>query len=219
MEIAGRDILHKLLTLPGERVLVVKRQHWCILVRPIFVNFFILFSIVYLLFFLSSTRLFSFAAFLIIVFSVLTTSLSLVTRLIVNWYYHLYVVTNRKIMEICYAPLFFHTVNDVLLDQVRCTEIDVKIRGIINEILDKGDVVITFDRPTHEEEFVFTNLRNPKEIGHILGDAFALINTNSNQILRSTAIWYQKRNNEEKNGNKGFTFIEDLFPNRYVQLN
>jgi len=219
MEEAGRKYLHKLLTLPGERILVAERKHWFTLVSPLSVTFFMVLSFCvasYLLFtmYLSSTVL-----FLTIIVAVLTVSMSLITRFIVDWYFHLYVVTNRKILEVCYVPIFSHKICDVLLDQVRCTEIDIKIGGILNEILDKGDVIVTFDRPTHEEEFIFTNVKNPKEIGHILGDSFPLIGNNPNPSFKPASIWYQdKFNGVQQERAKNFTFMEEIFPKHSVQI-
>ncbi len=89
---------------------------------------------------------------------------SLALRSIIDWYFNVYVVTSRKIIEVSYSPLSSHTINQVLLDQVRCTEIDTKIEGILNDVLDIGNVVITFDRPTHQEEFAFEYVKNPREI-------------------------------------------------------
>lgn len=218
MEIVGRNVLQSLLTLPGEVIVIAKRRHWFTLVAPIFITIFILSGIYFLIFFFSLIFAFSPVAILTIIITILTISLSTITKVIVDWYYHLYVVTNRKILEIYYDPLFSHTISDVLLDQVRCTEIDVRIKGIINEILDKGDIIVTFDRPTHTEEFAFTNLKNPREIGQILGDAFAINSITQAQNLRTIPIWYQNKNNQE-NGKRKFTYFEDYFPNRITQLN
>lgn len=83
---------------------------------------------------------------------------------LIHWYFHLYLVTTKKILEVRYNPLFSELSNSVLLDQLRCTEIDAEIHGFISEILDLGNVAITFDRPTHQEEFVLKNIRSPRKI-------------------------------------------------------
>jgi hypothetical protein len=58
--------------------------------------------------------------------------------------------------------------NDVLLDQVNCTQIDFRRNGFLNEIMDMGDVVLTFDRPTHQEEFVFKDVNRCYKLGVFL---------------------------------------------------
>ncbi|MDP3987876.1 MAG: hypothetical protein Q8P80_01890 [Candidatus Levybacteria bacterium] len=189
------------LSQPGEELLIVKREHWFVVaVSLIFCIFFgLVFSAVSffaLLFYTWHPTLF--------ILSILTTiilTLSLTTKSVIDWYCHLYIVTSRKILEVCYIPLFSHVINGVFLDQVRCTEIDVKTKGILSEFIDMGDVVITFDRPTHQEEFVFYNIKDPRGTGIFLGDS--LHSTEKNVSL---PIWYRER---EKNK---FRFIEQLFP-------
>lgn len=87
----------------------------------------------------------------------------------------MYIVTSHKILELCMVPLGTHSTNGVLLDQVRCTEVDVKINGILNQYLDMGDVGITFDRPTHQEEFTLSDIPNPNQAGALLADELDIL--------------------------------------------
>lgn len=80
----------------------------------------------------------------------------------------MYILTTRKILEISYNPLSSRIVNDVLLDHVNCTEIDLKTNGFFNELIGMGDIVITFDRPTHQEEFVFRDIEECQDLGKYL---------------------------------------------------
>ncbi len=200
--------LNGILTLPGEEVLVAKRQHWLTFVTP-------LFSItsISLLFVFSSFYLFIIAFFSPIVFISSITAIfllasSLATKSIVDWYFHVYVITDRKILEASYVPMFSHSICDVLLDQVRCTEIDVNINGIFNELLNNGDISVSFDRPTHQEEFIIKSIENPKEIGNILGHAFAsVVKENSN------TLWYRLKDK------KNFGMIKEIFPNQSMGVN
>lgn len=197
------------LTLPGEKILIVQRKHIFTLLTAIF--------IACLLGFLSVlSSLFGAFVFLKSPFIAISSSLSLfvvstslIAKITVDWYFHLYVITNRKIVEVYCTPLFSHVINDVLLDQVRCTEIDVKIQGIINEMLNMGSVVFTFDRPTHQEEFALADIKNPREIGIFLGDAF-----NSTIRDSSSPVWYQPKNEDSKT----FKFTEEIFPRGSVGL-
>lgn len=54
------------------------------------------------------------------------------------------------------------------MDKVNCTEIDFYSKGFFHELVDMGDVVITFDRPTHEEEFVLRDIKACDRIGKFL---------------------------------------------------
>src|SRR5581483_8347748 len=139
---------------------------------------------------------------------VLITTL-LGTKIIVDWYAHLYLVTSHKLMEICYAPLFSHTINEVLLNQVRCTEIDVNIGGAVREFLDMGSITITFDRPTHQEEFVLSNISQPNVIGPVLADELEVgpYQLSNPQLNLNSPLWYRSKSKTNK---KEFRFFEDV---------
>ncbi len=158
----------KFITLPGEKLILVQRKYFLTLVLPAI-------TIVLSGFF---SLAFSFTLFLLLsnyptlFLSSLATTLILMmaglSKLGIDWYFNFYIVTSRKILEIKYAPLFSREINKVLLDQVRCTEIDARVDGFINEFLDIGDITMTFDRPTHQEEFVIKDVKDPKEVERYL---------------------------------------------------
>lgn len=128
--------------------------------------------------------------------------------MIIDWYYHIYIVTNKKILEVNYAPLFSHEINEVLLEQVRCTEIDIRAHGILSQLLDTGDVVLTFDRPTHQEELALTYIKNPKELGVLL----------SGYLNISIDAPYSPVLYGQKNDKKLFAFSTQIFPRRSFEL-
>lgn len=198
-----KDGLTCFLTLPEEQLLIARRKHWFLsAVRVASVILFAFFSIfalsfIFRQFFLPFTLLLSIAA------GIIGLALSLITKFIVDWYYHLYIVTTRKILEVCYSPLSSYKINDVLLDQVKCTEIDTKTNGILNELIDMGDITITFDRPTHQEEFIFTDIQDPKGMGIFLGDALI----DSVRQNMPTTVWYRPKKKPSL-----FRFTEEVFP-------
>lgn len=106
----------------------------------------------------------------------------LAIRQLVHWYFHLYIVTTRKITEVSYSPLSSELSNSILLDQLRCTEIDAEMHGVISEMFDIGNVVITFDRPTHQEEFTLKNIRSPRKVANILSLKLYREAQESNQV-------------------------------------
>lgn len=197
------DGLNPFITTSGERLLVATRQHGLILAYSLFITItlgviFLLFASIFL-FLLHSLILFIASSFVIIILI-----LNAVLKNVVDWYFHLYIVTSRKIIDASYAPLFSHALNEVILEQVRCTEIDIQMGGVINEIIDMGDVMITFDRPTHQEEFVLANIKNPKKVGIFLGDVLDIMKRPQTEIN-----WYRA-----KNKSHGFSFIEEIFPSK-----
>lgn len=89
-------------------------------------------------------------------------------RDLIHWSFHLYIATTKQIIEVHYSPLLSEAINSVLLDQIRCTEIDVEMYGLVPELLGIGNVELTFDRPTHKEEFVIRDIRSPRKIANLL---------------------------------------------------
>lgn len=106
----------------------------------------------------------SLSAFFLIMLIASTVSI----RDLIHWSFHLYIATNKQIIEIHYSPLLSEAMNSVLLDQIRCTEIDVAMYGFIPELIGIGNVELTFDRPTHKEEFIIRDIRSPRKIANLL---------------------------------------------------
>lgn len=160
--------IDKFLIFEGEELIFACREHWLPLamrlVRQIFLAIIlstIIFSVIFLV--LQSLAL-SIAAilFMNLIIGIMTL------QDLIHWSFHLYIATNKQIIEVRYSPLFSQAVNSVLLDQIRCTEIDVDMFGIIPELIGIGNVALTFDRPTHKEEFVIRGIRSPRKIASLL---------------------------------------------------
>ncbi len=187
---------------PGERILVLVKQHWFRLAFPLFFTialagiaiftYFIIF-----LYYFSIPKLFVTTLFLTFLF----TS-NVITKIIIDWFFHVYVLTNRKVLEVQYSPLFSHKTNEILLDQVRCTEIDIEMEGMVNEIVNQGSVVLTFDRPTHKEACIFENIQNPKAVGLQITNALEFM-----QRFDSSKAWYK-----DKPESPNYRFTDLLIP-------
>lgn len=191
----------KFITFPDEKLIVAIREHYISLILRILKIFsitalsVILVSIpIFIL--LQNTSLLLFAIFLIFL-----TGTSLSLKELIHWYFHLYIITNRKILEIRYDPLFSETTNSVLLDQIRCTEIDAELYGFVSELLNIGNVEITFDRPTHQEEFVMKSVHSPRKISDYLTSEL-----HRKPDLLSQQLWYKDRHKNK------FQFIERDMP-------
>lgn len=163
------------LSLPDEKILVAKRKHWLTLLLPLsslallgIMGFAVILLLIFFLPFITITPLLMFGLFV----SLVTLTASLAIKFVIAWYFRLYIVTNHKILQISYTPLGLFWSNSILLDQVRCTEIDIQTNGIINQLFNKGNIVITFDRPTHQEEFMLCDIKDPRKTGEYLSDIF-----------------------------------------------
>lgn len=152
----------------NEDLIFATREHWLPLiirlVRTLIVSLFIAVILSSAAILILNDILLSVSVFLLI----LLIGSILSVRELIHWSFHLYVATSKQIIEVHYNPLFSEAINSVLLDQIRCTEIDVEMFGIIPEIIGIGNVTLTFDRPTHKEEFVIKDIRSPRKIANLL---------------------------------------------------
>lgn len=174
------------LTLPGERLIIAKRQHWAVLIMPLLLILCIgsvSFPLSYVVFvqYLQDALLFVAGSFLIV--AVMTT---FIIHRLIDWCFHIYILTDRKILEVSFVPMFSQVINDVFLDQVRTTEIDIKIDNFVNEFLDVGDVVIEFDRPSHDERFTLKDIKSPRRTGILIADALE-------SIMHQIPVWFHPR--------------------------
>jgi len=156
------------LTIDGERLLLVKRKHSFVVLFPIVLTSLVTTLFVIGSFFFFTTLVHSFPLFIVTALLLISIALSLITKNIIDWYFHMYILTTKKILEISYNPLSSRLMNDVLLDHVNCTEIDLRTQGFFGELIGIGDVVVTFDRPTKQEEFVFKDVKEGHSLGRFL---------------------------------------------------
>lgn len=190
--------LSKFMYFQDEKLILAMREHWLPLgVRILKYSF----LTVFISAFAGTTIFYVFHAPLVSLtatFLVFLGGTGVLIRELVHWHFHLYVVTNHKLLEIKYDPLFSEETNSVLLDQIRCTEIDAELHGILSEILNIGNVEITFDRPTHQEIFTLRNIRSPRKVATLLSGELHKNQPKSPQ----ESIWYRNPINKE------FTYLE-----------
>lgn len=193
----------------NERVLLRKRAHWYAVVERITAVTFIFLGIAFLI----GLFFFHFLKDPILFFIILAILLILYTntiiKFIMDWYCHFYILTNRRIMEISYSPLFFKDINNVIISQVKATEIDVEMEGILCQILDMGNVIVTFDRPTHTQEFRLENIHDPESAGLLLAESLDL----RKKETMDTPIWTHKRDKEHP-----FGVIEEIFSGESLEV-
>jgi len=177
------------LTLTGEELLLARRKHIWVVVLPILstsiVTVLALFLVFY--FFLEIYYLPSLLA--ITTLMLISLALSIITKNVIDWYFHIFIVTNRRMLEICYTPLSSNVMSEVLLDKVNCTEVDLRVNGFFHELFDMGDIIITFDRPTSQEEFTLRDVRDCNEIGKFLTQKLI----DHEPRYSGQPIWYKRR--------------------------
>src|SRR3989338_7093289 len=197
-KIGDSPALHK-----EERILFRKRQHWFLLIVPVFFSIIIAIAATLSLYYFFILKTSQIGLFISSVFVVILIATSAIAKIVVDWHCHFYILTTNRILEVCYKPLFSNYINNVILNQVKSTEIDIEKAGIINQLLDMGNVIVTFDRPTHQEEFRLMNIKDPREIGFLMSDALDI----EKPDMIDTPIWYKSKNEGHR-----FKITEEIFP-------
>lgn len=207
MNNADEQMLKTFINHPDEVMVFAVRKHSFVLISPLFLT--TVFSLILIVFsFYGLVSLFNnVILFMLTLLTIISLWANLTAKIIIDWYFHFYVVTTKKFLEVKYSPLSHKLVSDVLLEQVRCTEIDVKTSGILNQLIEMGDINITFDRPTHQEEFVFQNIKNPKEVSNLL-----FIALDPHLQTKDQAVWY-------KDKTKDYKFTDEVFPRPLIRIN
>lgn len=160
------------ITLHDEELILAKRKHWFVMLGPILNTAFI--AIVLLTALYASLFVYVSSLPLLISISLLivTISISRMVKVIIGWYCHLYIITNRRIMEVRHVPFSSYHVNDLLLDQMRVAEIDVDVGTIFNEIVGKGDVIVQLDQLAREHAFRLSDVAEPRKTAMYLTQVF-----------------------------------------------
>lgn len=165
------------ITRPGEKLLFAARRHIFSLLLPILsIVFFVIATIVVAIFL---QRFVEIPIFILIggLFFVILAAGTVFMKLIVDWFFYFYIITNFKILEVSYKPFFSKNVSVIPLDQMRCVEVTSTTYGFINTIYDIGDVSIVLDFLTHQDIFVMTSIASPQKTSIMLSDLFNTIIT------------------------------------------
>lgn len=185
----------KILALQGEDIYLALRQHIFTLISSctliLFIGFF--FWLMALGSFLILNSWLITSLMLMIIFLVI---LSLFAQILINWFYHIYIVTDRKLLEIKYFPMSAYVSNEVLLDQIKCTEVDMNTKGILYQLFNIGNITVSFDRPTHMQEFVMLNIKNYRQVGKLLTNK--LVTKTESPAEKSKQLWTKKNDGTGK---------------------
>lgn len=192
-----RNHIQSLLTFPNESLILSTREHPVLLtIRLLQIGIggvILLASTPIISYFLTGNLFFALQIMLILIAGIT----GLFIRETVHWYFHVYTITNHKIIEIRYSPLSSEISNSILLDQLRCTEIDAELHGFIAEVFDIGNVTITFDRPTHQEEFTLKNIRSPRKTANLLSSKLHMLPQDYKSVWTKTP------------GGHSYTYLEE----------
>jgi hypothetical protein len=177
------------ITRSDEEFFLSKRKHIYVLFVPLTTTLLLTGSAIASVFILQ--RLFPNILFptllLGIILIILLLAMSLVINFFVNWYFHVYIVTSRKLLEVCYKPFSSKEICVIPLDQMRCIEITTVTHGFIKTLLDIGNVSIRLDLLTHQNIFTIEHISSPQKTGiyltELLNDLIASRFTNNPVIV------------------------------------
>lgn len=195
----------KFLTFEEETILVAVKKHPFTLIANFAVIGFVLLFLVVILF----VGIYFITSFFILLVGTITIGLlgtGLIIHTLIDSYYHIFIVTNRKLLEVRFLPFAQSVVNEILLDQVKCTELDMKCDGFIHNIFNIGSVMLTFDRPTHQEVFLIPHISDYRKIGMIISQVIVAQRqvVKENQNMEAKEIWFKVPNQENK-----YKFMEE----------
>lgn len=138
---------------------------------------------------------------------VIVLGLFLLGKILLDWYFHFYFITDRKILELTYSPLAGCIINDILLDQVKCTEVDMQTSNLFYQFFDIGNIIITFDRPTHKQGFILENIKDYRKIGTYLGKI--MVPQQEGEKKPAEAMWLRDKKDPSR-----YSYTEEIRPIR-----
>ncbi len=158
---------------PDERVCLVFRQHWAVLVMKLPLWFIML--IVYLVFDYLAYSYFpgvidaSFSPLIEVFRIVYLMFLALGLFIIFTLYYlNFHVITNERIVDIEQKSLLHHTISELHLEQIQ--DVTAEVHGLLENILDYGDVFIQTAGETNR--FKFDKIPNPTKVTKLVLDLY-----------------------------------------------
>ncbi len=207
------------LALEAEKILFLQRKHWFVLLPVLFsVSVTIILGFIALDYLILGFSV-DFLTSIVLLLSLLTLSSSILIKALTEWYFTVYILTSRRLLEICYTPLASYVLNNVLLEQVRCTEIDTATNGWLYKYLNIGDIIITFDRPTHRDAFILQSIKNFHVLSRQLCSLLLpvqspqqnLLKERSNSNLPAKVIWFKQKDPKKK-----LNSFEEILPKRNI---
>ena len=85
-----------------------------------------------------------------------------------DWYFDVWIVTNKRIIDIEQKGLFRRDIASLSLDQIQ--DIRIEVRGIINTLLGIGDVYV--QTAGEAREFTIRGARHPNKVRKILMEVY-----------------------------------------------
>lgn len=163
---------HGIKLFPNEEVLDVQRKHKITLLFPFFLNgiFVVIASLSIIMLFNSGSA----NAFLWAMLSVVGLFFSFIqifaTYTFLYWYYQFYIITNKRLIHVCFFRIGGFHLDEVFHEQTNPLEIDSRPQSFILDLLGIEDIYVYFSRFERPEPFVFRSPKDHVKIEEILED-------------------------------------------------
>lgn len=163
---------HGIKLFPHEQVLEVQRKHKITLLFPFFIDaIFIIIAIVLTAIFVNSLYQ-SALTYLWIALPIIAMSLSFIqifaAYTFLHWFYQFYVVTNKRLIHVCFFRIGGFHLDEVFHEQANPLEIDSRPQNFIMDLLGIEDLFVYFSRFERPEPFIFKSPQNHTKIEEIL---------------------------------------------------
>ena len=98
-----------------------------------------------------------------------------------NWYYNVYIITNKRIVDIDFHGVMYKNISETTLSNVE--DVTSNVKGTLGIIFNIGDVYIqtAAERP----QFEFTSVDQPSKIRDIISDLVAGVRKNATTDLNN----------------------------------
>ena len=147
---------------PDEKIIAIYRQYGFTYIWSVLLAFVLLVLPFFLLAWFFSHGLFGVLGFFVLLGFGLWYSL----RKIVHWYYNLFVVTDRRIVDVDQRGFFDRTVSEVAYGKIQ--DVSYRIKGILPTVLHFGTVVVQTAGSTANLEL--ERMKNPEQIVDLINE-------------------------------------------------
>ncbi len=91
-----------------------------------------------------------------------------------TWYFNVYLVTNKRIVDTDFVPLFYQKISSCELEHIE--DITASINGFLQSTFNFGDLMV--QTASEKNEFRFVNITNPEDVQKVIEQAMDKHNGN-----------------------------------------
>lgn len=163
--------------LSDEKVLLIQREHWIVLVVPALINILmlvVLFALVCFVFLYANLLPFQLTPFVFLyLFLLIISFLGVMAHYIfMQWYYQYYIITNKRIAHIHFFRVGGFFFEELFFSRLKEKEVKRSASNFIYDLFNIHDVIVAYDAFEKDTgfTFVFKTPANAEQIEALLGE-------------------------------------------------